>query len=92
MGFLKRLFSSEDNSQGKTKNQDKISNNLDENLDKLKKSFSYPNNQDFKVRELYLESIEKKVVLILLKGMVDNDTIEQHIIHPLLEDIPIRKK
>ncbi|TDX48036.1 spore germination protein [Orenia marismortui] len=89
MGFLKRLFSSEDNSQGKTK--DKLSNNLDKNLDKLKKSFSYPNNQDFKVRELYLENIEKKVVLILLKGMVDNDTIEQHIIHPLLEDIPIRK-
>jgi spore germination protein KA len=91
MKFLKNMFSSRVNSQTAIEQEEKLSKSLDENLNRLKEAFSYPNNEDFKVRELYIENIHRKAVLLSLNGMVDNDAIEQHIIHPLLEGTNIKE-
>ena len=91
MKFLRKLFSSPANSQVSTKKEEKLSKNLDKNLNRLKETFCYPDNQDFKIRELYIENIQREVILLSLNGMVDNDAVEQHIIHPLLEDTSVKE-
>jgi spore germination protein KA len=55
-------------------------------LDELKKSFSYPLNSDFVIRELYIKALNTNAVLVFLKGMTNFDTIERQILRPLMED------
>ncbi|MFZ3590788.1 spore germination protein [Bacillus sp. DJP31] len=62
-----------------------FSDNLEENLKKLKDSFSYPTNEDFVVRSVHIPSLKKAAALLYVKGAVDVKRIEENILTPLFE-------
>jgi spore germination protein KA len=62
---------------------DLLTKDINRNLEHIKKLFSYPINQDFVVRNLYIPSLKAGVALIFLSGMVNEDKIERNIISPL---------
>ncbi len=70
----------------KTEEDYKLSRHLDKNVDFLKNIFHYPINQDFVVRELQIQALQKKAVLFFIDGIVDENIIENVIIHSLTED------
>lgn len=68
----------------KEEEKEQIVESLKSNLNRLKKEFFYPTNEDFIVRELALFNGTKCAVLFL-DGMVNSTIIQDHIIAPLLE-------
>jgi len=62
-----------------------ISERIEENLQRIKDIFSYPLNGDFAVRNLYIKPLDRNGALVYLKGMADINRIEDYIITPLLE-------
>lgn len=66
-------------------NNDQVSSNLTENIDKIKKDFSYGLNSDFLIRKLTAKYNQKDICLCCLTSLVNSDKIEQSIIQPLLE-------
>lgn len=64
----------------------KILSNLDENVRKIKEDLSYPVNEDVSIRELLLESLDKRCFVIFINVMVHTEMIQQKIIRPLVKD------
>ncbi|WP_070119594.1 spore germination protein [Bacillus marinisedimentorum] len=67
-----------------------------QNIDEVKKRFSYPVNSDFQCRMLSLDGGKKKAALFYLASIVNDSVIQQNVIKPLLDknrsedDIPSR--
>ncbi|XQY90889.1 spore germination protein [Metabacillus sp. HB246100] len=62
------------------------------NIDMLKELFYFPENQDFIIRELFIDSLQKKATLLFLTGMSDVQTIESEILTPLMQQrAPLEK-
>lgn len=57
----------------------------EEKLELMKGIFSYPINEDFKIRELYIYSLEVHATILYLDNIVDKESIEQYMIRPLLQ-------
>jgi spore germination protein KA len=55
------------------------------NISKLKSIFSFPTNNALKIRNFYLPSYEKNVILLYIDGTVDTNLIDTTIIEPLLK-------
>lgn len=69
------------------KKPENVSDNIEDNLDYIKKRFDYPHNNDVIIRELTLnENIQ--AFLVFYDGMCDGTSINDGIIKPLLE-IPL---
>lgn len=64
---------------------DVIPNNIDSNLEYMKKSFNYPANKDIKLREFKIFG-KIRAFIIYIDGMVDRNIINRDIISPLLEN------
>ncbi|MBP3361750.1 MAG: spore germination protein [Clostridia bacterium] len=76
----------------------KISRNLDENEEYIKKKFSLPENNDIIIRKIMLKG-NRKGFAVFIDGMVSTDYVNSHIIETLLfiplitdEDIKIKKE
>ncbi|SET52235.1 spore germination protein KA [Natronincola peptidivorans] len=65
-----------------------VTGNLQKDLNYLKKAFFYPDNKDLIVREIYIDTLEKEVVLLFMAGMVDRKVIEEHVIKTLIQAKP----
>lgn len=63
-----------------------IGTDLAFNMEKLKRIFVYPKNQDFAIRELYIELVKKKAALIYLEGIVNEPVIDEFIIDPVINN------
>lgn len=62
-----------------------IPNNIDANLEYMKKSFNYPLNKDIKIREFKIFG-KVRAFIIYIDGMVDRNIINRDILRPLLRD------
>jgi spore germination protein KA len=58
--------------------------NFYQNLETIKEIFSYTINEDFFIREIYIESLSKDGVLLFLQGTIDTIILEKQIINPLI--------
>ncbi|ARK32627.1 spore germination protein [Halalkalibacter krulwichiae] len=63
---------------------EKLSTHYHDNVKRLKTAFSYPNNEDFVVRELSLSHLNKQAAFFYLKGTVKEDEIQEQVFNPLL--------
>lgn len=61
-----------------------LTNNLNDNLIKLQDIFTYPLNKDFMVKNLSIQCLKRKGVLLYLNPLVDKAKIDNHIIAPLM--------
>ncbi|AEI43578.1 spore germination protein [Paenibacillus mucilaginosus] len=68
---------------GKEK-EPRLSVNLAENVDTIKRAFSYPVNRALVVRELFAASLQREVTVLFLEGATDTESIESQIIQPLV--------
>jgi spore germination protein KA len=71
------------------KNEQLITSDLQTNLNMLQAVFHYPTNTSLKIRELFLPSIQKEVILLFLEGAADSIAIEQRIVQPLLQNVTL---
>ncbi|WP_163969707.1 spore germination protein [Oceanobacillus halotolerans] len=69
----------------KQKEQD-IGKKLQKNTQTFQSIYSYPDNQDVKIRELHIGGLNKKATVIFISTITDTNIIEQHIIRPLIEN------
>lgn len=60
-----------------------ISGNLEANVEAIKEIFCYPANEDIIFREVYMEFMQKKCMLVYIDGIVDENFINSYIIRPL---------
>jgi spore germination protein KA len=60
-----------------------LSADLTGNLNRLQTEFSYPDNSALIIRHLYVQSIERKAVVLYLEGAADTTVIEKQIMVPL---------
>ncbi|WP_335432111.1 spore germination protein [Bacillus sp. JJ1609] len=63
-----------------------LSDDLQANLTILKKLYSIPDNKDVKLRELYLEGLNKQAAIMFISTITDIKSIEEHILKPLTEN------
>ena len=70
-----------------TKIKKNVSDNIEDNLEYIKKRFDYPHNNDVVIRELTLNE-NVRAFLVFYDGMCDGTSINDGIIKPLLE-IPL---
>lgn len=61
----------------------KISGDLHSNFEILKKLYNIPKNKDVKVRELYIEGLNRKACLLFISTISDVKSIEESILKPL---------
>lgn len=66
--------------------EQELSRDLQANLTILKKIYSVPDNKDVKLRELYLEGLNKHVALLFISTITDVKSIEENILKPLTEN------
>jgi len=86
MGFL---FSKNKKQQKQRKQKQTdipISNNLIMVIELFKAHYSYPDNIDFVVRNIYIPAMQQYGVLFYLQSMVNTVEIEKNVITPLLEN------
>ncbi|SET28099.1 spore germination protein KA [Oceanobacillus limi] len=69
-----------------------IGNNLEQTLDIFKKIYTYPHNQDFKVRNLHIGGSNKKAAILFINTVTDTKIIEENVIKPLLSNNDSDKK
>ncbi|MFC4387737.1 spore germination protein [Gracilibacillus marinus] len=62
-----------------------IDPSLENNIEEMKKSFYYEVNKDFSMRTLHVKFKNKEACLFYYGSIVNGDTINLHIIKPLLE-------
>ncbi|KZL89666.1 spore germination protein [Clostridium magnum] len=61
-----------------------IPNNIDANLEYMKKSFNHPLNKDIKIREFRILG-NVRAFIIYIDGMVDRNIVNRDILRPLLK-------
>ena len=62
---------------------DSLSQNIQDNVTRIKRIFLLPQNEDVALRRLHISSLDNAAVLIYVKPMVDAQKIEEFIITPL---------
>nr|WP_179295393.1 spore germination protein [Bacillus sp. FJAT-45350] len=70
---------------------DTLSGRFGEDIIRIKEEFSYPINEDFQLRKLFIPRLDKEAVLFYVNGLVQGDVIEQSVITPLLKNKTARK-
>lgn len=65
--------------------EDSIPNNIDANLQYMKKSFNHPLNKDIKIREFKIFG-NIRAFIIYIDGMVDRNIVNRDILRPLLKN------
>lgn len=63
-----------------------FSSDLQDNLAILKQIYSVPDNKDVKVRELYVEGLNKQAAIIFISTITDVKSVEESILKPLTEN------
>lgn len=53
-------------------------------LDKIKELYSYPLNEDFKIRELFIEQQRKRVFIVYLSPIIESQKLRESVINPLI--------
>jgi spore germination protein KA len=86
-----RLFKKKENSASKQKDEP-ISKNLDKNLAKVKDLFEFPLNRDFIIRDILMDCLKTKGIVIYMQGCADKAQVEKNILMPLLNKHPERMK
>ena len=66
--------------------QKAFSSDLHINLGILKKLFYIPDNKDVKVRELYIQGLNKQAYILFISTITDVKSIEENILKPLAEN------
>jgi spore germination protein KA len=75
----------QDSSNGKDSTDvEYFTGDLKTDANRIKHIYSYPKNEDFLVREFFLDFIGKKAVLFSIPSITDSKVIEEEIIKPLL--------
>lgn len=69
--------------QASQKNQS-VSNQIDENIELIKKIYQFPDNRDVKFREFRIGGSCKRVAVFFISSITDVRTIEESAIKPLL--------
>lgn len=83
-----------DSQEKESKDEKKVSlvTSLETNLDKIKKEFSFPENNSLKIRILQVPFTEKTMAVLHVEGTVDKNIISEHIIDPLISTKEISDK
>lgn len=63
-----------------------LTSDLETNVDILKSEFNYPTNQDILIRDVYINSLQVEGTLFYIGVMTNLETLEKHIVTPLLEN------
>ncbi len=65
---------------------EQVHKDLQANLTYVKELFSYPTNSDFSIKELFIRSLQVRATIVYLEGMVDESTVKNDIVAPLMEE------
>lgn len=60
-----------------------ISSNIEKNLEDIQQVYTFPSNQDFKIRPVYISAIKQKAIICYIDGIVNESLIEEQVIRPL---------
>lgn len=66
--------------------QERIYPDLHRTIQTFKTIYSYPDNQDVKIRNLHIPGINKNASILFINTITDSLVIENHIIRPLLRN------
>ncbi|WP_281890238.1 spore germination protein [Paenibacillus sp. YYML68] len=61
-----------------------LETSLRANLARLEQAFGYPDNVDLHIRSLHIPALRREAFLLYLEGVVDESTVEHHVLQPLL--------
>ncbi|MBP1913836.1 hypothetical protein J2Z23_000773 [Lederbergia galactosidilyticus] len=88
MEFFKQTKNNTENPPvgNSNKLRETFSNDMTANVNLMKTEFHYPTNTALKIRELDLPSYNKKSTLLFVEGTINIDTLETHILKPLLQE------
>lgn len=64
--------------------EEKFALNLQDNEMRIKELFYFPTNQALQLRKIYFACLKREGLIVYLKGAVVIDTIETHIVKPLI--------
>jgi len=64
-----------------------ISSNIYQNFQNIKEIYSYPENQDFIIRQIYISCIKREAMICYLDGLIDQEILEKQVIQPLQQNI-----
>ncbi len=68
---------------GPTNQPTSIHSDLQKNISLFKTLYSYPTNADFKVRDIFIPSLQKQAALVYIDTITDTVLLERGIIHSL---------
>lgn len=73
---------------------EKISNDLNKNIEIVKSFFHFPKSNDFKMRnfKINIDSKEYNAIILFYDGLVDSNSINSCILKPLMKNIVIENK
>lgn len=69
-----------------------LSTVLADNLERLKRDFTYPDNTALSIRHLYVPALKTEAALLFLEGAADPVVIENMILEPLLNKTPFEPR
>ncbi|MUK90262.1 spore germination protein [Ornithinibacillus sp. L9] len=90
--LLKKVYSKKPNVPEKSSTEDilrkeiQLDGNLEQTLGFFKEIYSYPDNQDFVIRNIHINGMSKKAALIYIWTITDVTLIDQHILTPLIRN------
>lgn len=64
--------------------QQQLTKELDRNVNELKSAFSYPDNNALILREVFIPLFQLDGVIVYIEGATDTETVENHIIKPII--------
>ncbi|MDQ2086182.1 spore germination protein [Herbivorax sp. ANBcel31] len=85
-GLINKIFSSKKESSNKIEKADKVSKDIKENLEYIKKKYNYPDNGDLVIKkfEIVIKDKNLPAFFILFDGMSDSEMINTHVLKPLM--------
>jgi spore germination protein KA len=61
-----------------------IDKSLEKNIEVFQTIYSMPKNTDIKIRQLFIPSLNQQGALLYISSIIDTNTLDEHIIRPLL--------
>jgi spore germination protein KA len=88
-GFLDKLkfrndYTEESDKENINLKHQPLERNLEHNLSLFEKIYSIPENADVKIRQFYLNGIQKKAAIIYISSITDTKMMEDSVIKPLM--------
>lgn len=68
----------------------RLSTELTENAEEIKRIFSYPDNKALVIREVFIPFSQQDGLVLFLEGTVETRSLEEHILEPILKQTPLR--